>query len=85
MLPLLTAFALISMKILRLGVAVTLMVAASGNVLAEGRTTEVVLGNGLDVIIREDHRAPVVAVETVYRVGAVDEKDGGGKAGHYYR
>ncbi len=75
MLPLLTALALISMKNLLLGV-VAIWATLSGTALAEGQTTEVVLGNGLDVIIREDHRAPVVAVETVYRVGAVDEKDG---------
>ncbi len=40
------------------------------------KTTEAVLQNGLDVIIREDHRAPVVEVEVIYRVGSVDEKDG---------
>ncbi len=64
------------MKNLLLGVAVAMWVTASGNAFAESKTTEIVLDNGLDVIIREDHRAPVVAVETVYRVGAVDEKDG---------
>ncbi len=41
-----------------------------------GETTETTLANGLQVVIREDHRAPVVVVEVAYKVGAVDEKDG---------
>ncbi len=41
-----------------------------------GITTEATLANGLQVVIREDHRAPVIVVEVAYKVGAVDEKDG---------
>lgn len=34
------------------------------------------LNNGLKLIVREDHRAPVVVVAVWYRVGSSDERDG---------
>jgi zinc protease len=37
---------------------------------------EVTLENGLKVVVREDHRAPVVVSQIWYRVGASDEPDG---------
>ncbi|MDF3031600.1 MAG: ptrA 1 [Moraxellaceae bacterium] len=39
-------------------------------------TTEFVLGNGLKVVVREDHRAPVLVVQVWYRVGSSYEPDG---------
>ncbi|NNM51109.1 MAG: insulinase family protein [Pseudomonadales bacterium] len=42
----------------------------------EAATADMTLDNGLRVVVREDHRSPVVVVEVAYRVGAVDEKDG---------
>ncbi len=37
---------------------------------------EAVLDNGLKVIVKEDHRAPVVVSQIWYKVGASDEPDG---------
>ena len=39
-------------------------------------TAERVLGNGLKIVVREDHRAPVVVSQIWYKVGASDEPDG---------
>lgn len=39
-------------------------------------TTERTLSNGLRVIVREDHRAPVAVHVAMYRVGSVDEVSG---------
>src|SRR5690349_2417627 len=38
--------------------------------------TKFVLDNGLTVIVHEDHKAPVVAVNVWYHVGSKDEKPG---------
>ena len=37
---------------------------------------ETTLPNGLRVIVKEDHRAPVVVSEVWYRIGSVDEPEG---------
>lgn len=39
-------------------------------------TKELTLGNGLHVIVREDHRAPVACAQIWYKVGASDEVRG---------
>jgi zinc protease len=39
-------------------------------------THEFTLDNGLRVLVREDHRAPVITVMVWYRVGSVDEPPG---------
>ncbi len=44
--------------------------------MSESRTYSYTLDNGLDVIVREDHRAPVVTVMVWYRVGSIDEPAG---------
>src|SRR5580700_6458307 len=48
-----------------------------------GQTTEIdipyehfVLDNGLTVIVHEDHKAPIVAINTWYHVGSKNEKPG---------
>src|SRR3954471_15736474 len=38
--------------------------------------TKFVLKNGLTVLVHEDHKAPVVAVNTWYHVGSKNEKQG---------
>ena len=38
-------------------------------------TTETTLDNGLKVIIREDHRSPMVMTQIWYAVGSSDEPD----------
>src|SRR2546421_1718972 len=45
---------------------------------------KVQLTNGLTVIYSEDHRAPVVAVDLWYHVGAVDERKGRSGFAHLF-
>ena len=42
------------------------------------------LPNGLTVMLSEDHRAPVVAVDLWYHVGAVNERKGGSGFAHLF-
>jgi zinc protease len=42
------------------------------------------LGNGLRVILSEDHRAPLVGVDVWYHVGAVDERKGRSGFAHLF-
>lgn len=42
----------------------------------EGQVSETVLDNGLKVIVKEDHRAPVVVSQIWYRAGSMDELTG---------
>lgn len=44
--------------------------------IAHAETYEKTLGNGLKVIVKEDHRAPVVVQQVWYHVGSMDEKTG---------
>lgn len=46
--------------------------------LAQGAalTSEFLLDNGLKLVVREDHRAPVVVVQVWYRIGSSYEPDG---------
>lgn len=48
------------------------------NTLAQAApvTREMILANGLKVIVREDHRAPLVLHQLWYRVGSMDEISG---------
>ena len=43
---------------------------------AQNRTHEYKLDNGLELIVQEDHRAPVAVVQVWYRVGSSYEHDG---------
>ena len=40
------------------------------------QTHETTLPNGLRIIVKEDHRSPVVVSQLWYRIGAQDEPDG---------
>jgi zinc protease len=53
-----------------------LLGSATGLAGAASPTTEFVLGNGLKVVVREDHRAPILVVQVWYRVGSSYEPDG---------
>src|SRR6056300_861503 len=44
--------------------------------LAAGVVTEYQLENGLKLVVKEDHRAPVVISQVWYKVGASYEHDG---------
>src|SRR5205085_3915919 len=41
----------------------------------QGQTTKVVLKNGLTVIVREQHAAPLVSITTHVKAGYFDEED----------
>ncbi len=43
---------------------------------SQAKTIETVLENGLKIIVREDHRAPVVVSQLWYRIGSSYEHDG---------
>ncbi|MEO5862902.1 MAG: pitrilysin family protein [Burkholderiales bacterium] len=45
-------------------------------------TQEYKLENGLKIIVREDHRAPVVVVQVWYLVGGIDESNGTSGVAH---
>ncbi len=47
-----------------------------GWVHASAKTTEYRLDNGLKLVVREDHRAPVVVAQVWYRVGSSHEPQG---------
>src|SRR5260221_1649129 len=51
--------------------------AASVNIpVPDIKYTKFVLNNGLTVLVHEDHKAPIVAVNTWYHVGSKNEKPG---------
>jgi zinc protease len=45
-------------------------------VAAQAQVFEKTLGNGLKVIVKEDHRAPVIVQQVWYRAGSMDERTG---------
>ena len=47
-----------------------------GATVTWAQTTQTILPNGMTVIVKEDHRAPVVMAQLHYQVGSVDEKAG---------
>lgn len=49
---------------------------------AHANPFETTLANGLKVVVKEDHRAPVVAHMVWYRVGSMDEVDGTSGVAH---
>ena len=51
--------------------------------LARGKTTDFMLGNGMQVVVIEDHRAPVVVHMVWYKVGAADEPPGKSGIAHF--
>ena len=50
--------------------------AVDASPVPEGNTHEKTLGNRLKVVVREDHRSPVVVAQVWYRVGGSHEPDG---------
>jgi zinc protease len=53
-----------------------ILLTGSNLVLAAGPVHEYYLDNGLKLVVKEDHRAPVVVSQVWYRVGASYEHDG---------
>ncbi len=56
----------------------------SGNLLIDIPYQKFVLDNGLTVIIHEDHKAPIVAVNVWYHVGSKNEKAGKSGFAHLF-
>lgn len=44
--------------------------------VAHAEVFEKTLRNGLKVVVKEDHRAPVVVQQVWYKAGSIDEKTG---------
>ncbi|TCO69618.1 M16 family metallopeptidase [Rhodovulum euryhalinum] len=68
------------MRPIRLALAALLVTALPAR--AE-TVTDFTLGNGLEVVVIEDHRAPVVVQMVWYRVGAADEPAGKSGIAHF--
>ena len=68
-------------RIWALGLGVLL--AFTATVRAEQPVTAFTLDNGMDVVVIEDHRAPVVTHMVWYRVGAADEPRGVSGIAHF--
>ncbi|GAA5098425.1 M16 family metallopeptidase [Wohlfahrtiimonas larvae] len=56
--------------------------AIAGQDMTTNNTHEFTLDNGLKLIVREDHRAPVAVTMVWYKVGSVDEPRGKGGLSH---
>lgn len=63
-----------------LSIAITL---PAGLRAAEDQVSSFTLDNGMDVVVIEDHRAPVVVHMVWYRAGAADEKPGVSGVAHF--
>jgi len=61
-----------------------LAVLAATPAAAEAPVSEFTLENGMDVVVIEDHRAPVVTHMVWYRVGAADEARGKSGIAHFF-
>src|SRR5688572_4168370 len=76
----------IPMKVLRIAASLTLLFATTAFAASAPKTATLpavdipyqkfVLDNGLTLIVHEDHKAPVVAVNIWYHVGSKDERPG---------
>lgn len=55
---------------------------AAPEITSIDNTHEAILSNGLKVVVREDHRSPVVTAMVWYKVGSVDEPRGLGGISH---
>src|ERR1700756_5945535 len=63
------------------GLAAVVMLAAGAGAFAQTKDVDIpyekfVLDNGLTLIVHEDHKAPIVAINTWYHVGSKNEKLG---------
>ncbi|RID90789.1 insulinase family protein [Gemmobacter lutimaris] len=66
-------------------VTAALLWSASATIaLAEGPVTDFTLDNGLQVVVIEDHRAPVAVQMMWYKIGAADEPQGHSGIAHFF-
>ena len=59
------------------------VVTAAGTAQADDQVTSYKLDNGMEVIVVEDHRAPVVVHMVWYKAGSADEKPGVSGVAHF--
>ena len=72
------------MKLLRALIAFAVPALIAGGSLADDdQVTTFTLDNGMDVIVVEDHRAPVVLHQVWYKVGSADEPAGASGVAHF--
>jgi zinc protease len=63
--------------------ALSLLIAIPRPALADEQVTSFTLENGMDVVVIEDHRAPVVVHMVWYRAGSADEPAGASGIAHF--
>src|SRR2546428_11164723 len=66
-----------------LALAWALAVASGASAASPSPVTDVTLDNGLRVLVLEDHRNPIVTVQTWYRVGSRNEVPGKTGLAHF--
>jgi zinc protease len=71
------------MSLIRMAAVFALAAGLAGPLAAEPAVTEFRLANGLQAVVIEDHRAPVVTHMLWYRVGAADEPWGHSGIAHF--
>lgn len=73
------------MRILTRLVAFVAIAAMPGLAAAQGKddVTTFTLDNGMDVVVIEDHRAPIVVQQVWYRAGSADEPAGSSGVAHF--
>ena len=59
------------------------MVSAFTSTINAAQVQEIVLDNGLKILLLEDHKSPAVTFQVWYRVGARNEKDGKSGLAHF--
>ena len=63
--------------------ALSLTLGVSRPAMADEQVTHFTLDNGMDVVVIEDHRAPVVVHMVWYRAGSADEPAGASGIAHF--
>jgi zinc protease len=70
--------------ILRLAIPLMAMIASGVSASAAQKVTDFTLPNGMQVVLIEDHRAPVVNHMIWYRVGSADDPRGHSGIAHFF-
>ena len=68
---------------IRLAVAILATLVMTSPLRAAGQVTDFMLDNGMQVVVIEDHRAPVVVHMVWYRAGSADEPPGQSGVAHF--
>jgi len=71
------------MRYARTALLSALLIPAAALAQTSGKVTDFVLDNGMQVVVVEDHRAPVVQHMLWYRAGSADEPKGSSGVAHF--